>query len=301
MYRPLRQSQAKQAACLVKNLAASAHVREKLKKPGDERRDQLIPQANFLPVGILSVTRACDEANARGMIRNATNRLALRRCRACLPTLSTHASSMESGVSLAHHHAGTNTCNAFLLSTIRRSYFTNTDAMKRTDPYHTLGLEWGATTTEIKEAFRKKARELHPDVNETDTPDVALHKFQTLQKAYSQLMDSKGAHRDDLSEEWQFAVWRTGDRIAEERTDVAGVARKRPAKPAESLRNKNWGVAALGHPDQRSGNARRRGELLGDCSGGSGSGSTARSSTVGTGQSKWVTKKEYVPWNGGKS
>ena len=167
--------------------------------------------------------------------------------------------------------------------------------MKRTDPYHTLGLEWGATTTEIKEAFRQKARELHPDVNTTDTPDVALTKFQTLQKAYSQLMDSKGAHRDDLSEEWQFAVWRTGDRIAEERTDVAGVARKRPAKPAESLRNKNWGVAALGHPDQRSGNGRRRGELLGD-----GVGGNTRSSTVGTGQSKWVKKKEYVPWNGGK-
>ena len=233
------------------------------------------------------------------MIRSATNRLALRRVRA-LQGHSTHVSSAEYGVSCAHPNDDTNVndhSNAFffLSTTQRRTYFTNTETMKRTDPYHTLGLEWGATTTEIKDAFRQKARELHPDVNTTDAPDVALAKFQTLQKAYSQLMDSKGAHRDDLSEEWQFAVWRTGDRIAEERTDVAGVARKRPSKPAESLRNKNWGVAALGHPDQRSGNARRRGELLGD------GGKTAKSSTVGTGQSKWVKKKEYVPWNGGKS
>ena len=175
-----------------------------------------------------------------------------------------------------------------------RTYFTNADAMKRTDPYHMLGLEWGATTAEIKEAFRRKARRLHPDVNQTDTPEKALEKFQALQKAYSQLMDSRGAHRDDLTEEWQFNVWRTGDRIAEERTDVAGQARRRPAKPAESQRNKNWGVAALGHPDQRSGNVRRRGELLSDGSSGDG----ARSSTVGTGQSKWVTKKDYVPWKG---
>lgn len=206
-----------------------------------------------------------------------------------------------------HHHlsllapATTNSKNAVVLlpsAILRRTYFTNTETMKRTDPYHTLGLEWGATTSEIKEAFRQKARELHPDVNKTDTPDVALAKFQTLQKAYSQLMDSRGAHRDDLSEEWQFAVWRTGDRIAEERTDVAGAARRRPARPAESMRNQNWGVAALGHPDQRSGNGRRRGELLGD---GGGDGKGAKSSTVGTGQSKWVEKKEYVPWNGGKS
>ena len=216
------------------------------------------------------------------MMRNATHRLALRRVRA-LPaghSTSTHRSLLQRCAS--HEH---------------RTYFTNTTELKKTDPYHTLGLEWGATTPQIRNAYRRRARELHPDVNTTDAPDVALHKFQTLQKAYSQLMDRHGAHRDDLADEWQFAVWRAGDRIAEERTDVAGVARKRPVRPAESVRKKNWGVAALGHPDQRSGNGRRRGELLGDgrCSG------SAKSSTVGSGQSKWVKKKEYVPWNGGKS
>ena len=235
------------------------------------------------------------------MMRNATNRLALRRSRvrslqsSCLHSTGASVSSAHNYTYQQRHELVPNS-NAF--STFgrrrRRTYFTNADAMKRTDPYHTLGLEWGATTTEIKEAFRQKARRLHPDVNQTDTPETALEKFQALQKAYSQLMDSRGAHRDDLTEEWQFHVWRTGDRIAEERIDVAGQARRRPAKPAESQRNKNWGVAALGHPDQRSGNVRRRGELLSDGSSGDG----ARSSTVGTGQSKWIKKKEYIPWNG---
>lgn len=234
------------------------------------------------------------------MIRKATNQLALRRSRIQAFGLpSSHVHPTVVGISSAQYeHTRQQNSHAFSSSTssahtrARRTYFTNADAMKRSDPYHTLGLEWGATTPEIKEAFRQKARRLHPDVNRTDPPDKALAQFQALQRAYSQLMDSKGGHRDDLSEEWQFAVWRAGDRIAEERTDVAGQARKRPAKPAESRTNRNWGVAALGHPDQRSGNGRRRGELLGD-----GGGSATRSSTVGTGQSKWVKKKEYVPWS----
>ena len=75
----------------------------------------------------------------------------------------------------------------------------------------------------------RKARELHPDVNKNDTPEQALRKFQLVQKAYAKLMDVKGApHRDDLAEEWSFAVWRNSDVIAQERDDVAGVKRKRP-------------------------------------------------------------------------
>jgi len=73
--------------------------------------------------------------------------------------------------------------------------------MKREDPYATLGLSWGATTTEIKDAYKKMARMLHPDVNTNDTPEQALVKFQRVQKAYSTLMDVKGApHRDDWME-----------------------------------------------------------------------------------------------------
>jgi curved DNA-binding protein CbpA len=169
------------------------------------------------------------------------------------------------------------------------TYFTNTDVMKRDDPYAQLGLTWGATTTEIKEAYKMKARTLHPDVNKEDTPEQALKKFQAVQKAYQKLMDVKGApHRDDLVEEWAFAVWRNSDILAQERTDVAGEMRKRPSKPAVSMTNKQWGIAALGHPDG-GGNKRRRAEYLGE-------GSAPKTSTVGTGRNKWVKPKEFKPW-----
>lgn len=175
---------------------------------------------------------------------------------------------------------------------LRASYFTNTETMKKDDPYAQLDLTWGATTTEIKDAYKQKARALHPDVNKSDTPEKALKKFQAVQLAYAKLMDVKGApHRDDLMEEWSFAVWRNGDILAQERTDVAGVARKRPVKPAAAEKNPQWGVAALGHPDG-GGNKSRRAEYLGD-----GTAKGPRSSTVGTGQNKWVTPKEFKPWN----
>jgi len=169
--------------------------------------------------------------------------------------------------------------------------------MKKDDPYAALGIQWGATTTEIKDAFKKCARELHPDVNREDSPDVALAKFQFVQKAYSKLMDVKGAaHRDDLMEEWSFSVWRNSDIIAQDRVDVAGVMRKRPIKPAESTKpGSQWGVASLGHPDGGGSSPRRRAEYLGD--GDDGGGGGPRTSTFGTGQNKWVKKKEFIPWN----
>mmetsp|Transcript_9938 Transcript_9938/g.13907 ORF Transcript_9938/g.13907 Transcript_9938/m.13907 type:complete len:239 (-) Transcript_9938:104-820(-) len=176
-------------------------------------------------------------------------------------------------------------------------YFTNTDRMKENDPYATLGLQWGATTTEIKSAYRTLASKYHPDVNTTDEPSVSIKKFQNIKKAYEALMNVKGApHRHDLKEEWSFSVWRNSDIIAQERTDVAGLKRKRPAKPAESMRKgSQWGVAALGHPDG-GGNAPRRGEYLGD-GGGGGGGRSSGANTVGTGRNKWVKPKEFKPWN----
>jgi curved DNA-binding protein CbpA len=177
--------------------------------------------------------------------------------------------------------------------TCNRTYFTNTDLMKRDDPYACLGLTWGATVSDIKEAYRKKARELHPDVS-TEPSEVALKKFQQVQKAYNSLMDVKGApHRNDLQEEWSFSVWRNSDILAQERTDVAGLKRKRPKKPAASQKNPNWGVATLGHPNG-GGIKIKRGEYLQD---GLGNG---RSSSVGTGQSKWVTSRKLEPFDPSK-
>lgn len=197
--------------------------------------------------------------------------------------------------SLRHHHIISyclpNTANYDKTDISKRCYFTNTDQMKKSDPYAALGLSWGATATEIKEAYRNMARELHPDVSDLD-PTEALNKFRLVKEAYDKLMNNKnaGTHRTDLWEEWSFAVWRSGDLIAQDRTDVAGVARKRPVKPAESLKRR-WGVATLGHPDGRGSSFSGRDYL------GSGE-EKRRSSTVGTGKSKWVSQtKVYQEWN----
>jgi curved DNA-binding protein CbpA len=175
-------------------------------------------------------------------------------------------------------------------------YFTNTEEMKKMDPYAQLGLTWGATTTEIKEAYKQLARKWHPDMVDPKEREEALQKFQSIQWAYQRLLDFKNrdaSHDKESADEWSFTMWRAGDVLAQQRTDVAGVARKRPMKPADAFDKPQWGVGELGHPN--GGGVRRRGELLGSGSGRSGSGSP--SSTVGTGQNKWVTPKPFVPWN----
>src|SRR3954452_4189351 len=55
------------------------------------------------------------------------------------------------------------------------------------DPYEVLGVERGAGEAEIKKAFRRLARELHPDVNKHD-PD-AEEKFKEAAEAYEVLSD----------------------------------------------------------------------------------------------------------------
>ena len=55
------------------------------------------------------------------------------------------------------------------------------------DPYSTLGVAKSASEAEIKSAYRKLAKELHPDKNK-DNPK-ASEKFSEVAKAYDILSD----------------------------------------------------------------------------------------------------------------
>src|SRR6201993_3574537 len=56
------------------------------------------------------------------------------------------------------------------------------------DYYDVLGVDRGADDAEIKKAFRRRARELHPDVNSHD-PN-AEEKFKEAAEAYEVLSDA---------------------------------------------------------------------------------------------------------------
>ena len=66
--------------------------------------------------------------------------------------------------------------------------------MAKRDYYEVLGVSRDATDAEIKSAFRKKAKEFHPDINKS--PD-APEKFKEAQEAYACLSDKENRAKYD--------------------------------------------------------------------------------------------------------
>ena len=66
------------------------------------------------------------------------------------------------------------------------------------DPYHTLGVPRSASQDEIKRAYRRLVKELHPDLNPGD--EVIEHRFKEVSAAYDLLSDRDKRARFDRGE-----------------------------------------------------------------------------------------------------
>lgn len=70
-----------------------------------------------------------------------------------------------------------------------------------TDPYKVLGVSPNATDEEIKQAYRRLAKQYHPDKNPGDA--YAAKKMQEINAAYEQI---KNPEKDDPFRSWQSST-----------------------------------------------------------------------------------------------
>ncbi|MBF0333510.1 MAG: DnaJ domain-containing protein [Alphaproteobacteria bacterium] len=107
------------------------------------------------------------------------------------------------------------------------------------DPYKILGVARNASADEIKKAYRKLARKLHPDLNPGDKASES--RFKDVASAYDLLSDPDKRARFDRGEinasgQEQRPRWSNYRSYAEHRLGPIGRPRRRHGGPPEATR-----------------------------------------------------------------
>src|SRR5215212_8256808 len=106
--------------------------------------------------------------------------------------------------------------------------------MAKRDPHDVLGVETGATPTEVKAAWRKLARRHHPDLIGDDpaASRVATRQMAEINEAYAALTRNGGGAKTGSRSRWREASQPDGDATAGTATGSrGGPPRARPTRP----------------------------------------------------------------------
>ena len=119
------------------------------------------------------------------------------------------------------------------------------------DYYALLGIDPDATTAEIKRAYRKLAKQYHPDVN--NNPDAA-ERFREITEAYDTLTDPgtprplrpppRHPHRTQHRRRERRAAAHQHQQRHRNRVQRAATAPQQPARSSRSWKTSGWRSAA---------------------------------------------------------